>query len=190
MILKSTVPFVIITLLLAACATPTTIQPAGTENPTTPPLSTSTSVTYPQPGFQPPVPTTSIYPVPGTPTVGIPLIPLSGYEPQPGDDKLRRGLVDLELDKSRLILAESQPLQVSLILNGNLSTPCQQLRVVVSPADANREINLEVYSLVNTSQVCITVIKPFSATIALGSYFISGHYSVFVNGALVGEFDA
>ncbi len=128
-------------------------------------------------------------PPPATPSPE-PSIPPSGYEPQPGDDKLKRDPVFLELENSRLILAESQPLQVSLILNGNLSDPCHQLRVVVSPANANREVNLEVYSLVDGSQACITVLKPFSATIALGSYFYSGHYSVFVNGELLGEFDA
>jgi len=119
-----------------------------------------------------------------------PSIPPSGYEPQPGDDKLKRDQVFLDVDKSRLILAESQPLQVSLILNGNLSDPCHQLRVVVSPANINREVNLELYSLVDASQACITVLKPFSATIALGSYFSGGHFKVYVNGDLVGEFDA
>jgi hypothetical protein len=43
---------------------------------------------------------------------------------------------------------------------------------------------------VDASQACITVLKPFSATIALGSYFSGGHFTVFVNGELVGEFDA
>ena len=123
-----------------------------------------------------------------TPTP-IPSIPPSGYEPQPGDDKLKRDQVFLEVGNSRVVVRESLPAQVSLILNGSLSDPCHQLRVVVTPAIINNAINLDVYSVFNPKLACITVIKPFSATIPLGSY-ASGHYSVYVNGQLVREFDA
>jgi hypothetical protein len=120
----------------------------------------------------------------------IPSIPPSGYEPQPGDDQLKRDQVFLDAENSRVVIGESQPAEIDLILNGNLSDPCHQLRVVVTPANTNREINLDVYSLVDPKVACITVLKPFSATIPLGSYFYGGHFTVYVNGQLVGEFDA
>lgn len=124
-------------------------------------------------------------PVP-TPT---PTPPPSGYEPQPGDDKLKRDQVFLDVENSSVVVRESMPPQVSVILNGNLSDPCHQLRVLVSPPNAQREINLDVYSVFDPSLMCITVLKPFSATIALGT-FTGGHFTVFVNGQLIGEFDA
>lgn len=128
-------------------------------------------------------------PPPATPSPN-PSIPPSGYEPQPGDDQQKRDQVFLDAESSRVVIGESQPAEVDLILNGNLSDPCHQLRVLVSPSNANREINLDVYSLADPNVVCITVLKPFSATIPLGSYFYGGHFTIYVNGQLVGEFDA
>jgi hypothetical protein len=123
-----------------------------------------------------------------TPTT-VPSIPPSDYEPQPGDAKLQRDQVFVDAENSRVVVNESLPAQVSLILNGSLSDPCHQLRVVVTPANTNKAINLEAYSVFDPSLACITLIKPFSATIPLGSY-TGGHYTVYVNGQLVGEFDS
>jgi hypothetical protein len=137
-----------------------------------------------------------------TPPIAVPPISPSGYEPQPGDEKLTRGEVFIDFSNSSLALMESFPVQVSAILNGNLPDPCHQLRAIVNPitpfkgtltqevgATSEKKVNLEVYSLTDPSQVCITVVKPFNATISLGSY-PTGHYSVYVNGKLLGEFDA
>jgi hypothetical protein len=73
------------------------------------------------------------------------------------------------------------------MLNGTLPDPCHELRVVVTPPDASNTINLDVYSVVDTSVACIMVIEPFSATIPLGSY-TSGEYIVRVNGEELGTF--
>ncbi len=121
-----------------------------------------------------------------TPT---PFNPPSGYEPQPGDDKLRRDQVFLDAENSVIVVGSSLPAQVSVTLDGNLSDPCHQLRVIVSPPNDQRQINLDVYSLYDPSQACITVLKPFRASIPLG-IFSGAHFSVFVNGQLIGEFDA
>jgi hypothetical protein len=61
--------------------------------------------------------------------------------------------------------------------------------VIVSPPNEQREINPDVYSLYNPSLACIMVIKPFEVNIPLGT-FSPGHYTVFINGQLLGEFDA
>jgi hypothetical protein len=123
-----------------------------------------------------------------TATPAAPSIPTSGYEPQPGDDKLKRDQVFLDVENSSMVTMESYPVQVSVVLNGNLSDPCHQLRVVVTPANAQNEINLDVYSVGDPSVACITVLKPFSATIPLGNY-AGRHYTVYVNGQLLGELD-
>ncbi len=124
-----------------------------------------------------------------TPTPTTPAIPPSSYAPQPGDALLKRDQVFLDMENSTMLIMESYPIQVSVLLNGSLSDPCHQLRAVVIPADAEKQINIELYSMVDSSKACITVIQPFTATIPLGSY-ANGHFTVFVNGELLGEFDA
>jgi len=142
--------------------------------------------TYPVPAVETP-PAYSPYPAPGTPGDGYLAIPLSGFEPQPGDAKLTRDKVFLDLKSSSVVFSESLLTQVSVLLNGNLSDPCHQLRVVVTPAYTQNEIDLEIYSVVDPSTVCIAVESPFSATIPLGSYS-TGQYEVVVNGERLGEF--
>jgi hypothetical protein len=124
-----------------------------------------------------------------TPTPTTPAIPPASYAPQPGDALLKRDQVTLDLENSTMLIMESYPIQVSVMLNGSLSDPCHQLRVVAQPADAEKQINIEVYSIADPTKACITVIQPFTATIPLGS-FADGHFTVFVNGKLLGEFDA
>ena len=94
------------------------------------------------------------------------------------------------LDKvaSQLIESGTQPNEVSARLKGSLSDPCNQLRIVLTPADAQNKIDLEVYSLFDSSNACVTVIQPFLVNYPLGT-FSSGHYSVYLNGELLGEFD-
>ena len=135
---------------------------------------------------------TGCSPIPGgrQPTsTPVPPIPPSDYQPQPGDEKLKRDQVFVDLENSELLIMESYPIQVSAMLNGSLSDPCQQLRVVVTPANADNLINLEVYSVYDPGVACITVIEPFSTNVPLG-FYSDGHYSVHVNGQLLGEFDA
>lgn len=187
MTLKSIAPILIITLLLVACggagASPTAVtteKPAATQ--------TATPVSYPAPVEQTPVPTTSIYPEPGTPGAGMPVIPPSGYEPQPGDENLKRDEVFLDLAASQLVVTATEPAQAKAILNGNLPDPCHFLRVVVTPPGSSDTINIEVYSLVDPNTVCVTKVEPFSASIPLGSY-ASGVYNVMVNGERLGQFD-
>ena len=119
----------------------------------------------------------------GTPSDGLPPI----YAPRPGDDALLRGGV--YLDSTDLLAMESFPVQYSLTLKGNLPTPCHELRVVYHEPDAGKKINLDVYSVADPNAVCIQMLEPFSVNIPLGS-FPSGHYTVWVNGEMVAEFDA
>lgn len=108
-------------------------------------------------------------------------------DPQPGDSAWERGNVFIE--ESGLMIRESYPPQISLSLSGNLPTPCHQLRVQVSEPDQDNKINVDVYTVVDPNIMCTQVLKPFSENVNLGT-FPAGHYSVWVNGESVGEFDS
>jgi len=118
-----------------------------------------------------------------TPTVGQ-----NPYVPQTGDSTMLRGAV--YLDSIQLLVLESYPPQVSLVLAGNLPDPCHRLRVKVSEPDTNNRILVDVYSVADPSAVCIQVLKPLSASVPLAvSGLSAGHYTVWVNGEKAGEFD-
>jgi hypothetical protein len=177
----------VLAILMAACTTPTSLPTSVvTENLVEPAPSIAVPTPYPEPFGEAPEPI-PVYPEPGMPGIVTPKIPLSGYEPQSNDAKLQRDKVLLDLESSNIFTKPSDPTQVYAMLNGTLSDPCHELRVVVTSATTSKTINLDVYSVVDTSVACIMVIKPFSATILLGNY-TSGEYTVRVNGEELGTF--
>jgi hypothetical protein len=109
------------------------------------------------------------------------------HAPQPGDTALTRGAV--YLDSEEIVVMESYPVQITLVLKGSLPTPCNQLRVLASPPDEQNRIQVDVYSVIDPAKICAQVLEPFDTNVGLGS-FPSGHYSVWVNGKSVGEFDS
>lgn len=111
---------------------------------------------------------------------------LNPFAPQPNDQDLTRG--PAYLNKVDLPIRESFPPQVSLVLEGDLPTPCHKLRVEVSEPDIENKIMVDVYSVADPNQVCTQVLEPFEASIDLGT-FPTGHYTVWVNGQMAGEFD-
>jgi hypothetical protein len=109
------------------------------------------------------------------------------FAPQPGDDNFSRGIVFIQ--EMNLLIRESFPPQIALTLSGELPTPCHQLRVKVNEPDTENRIDIEAYTIVNPDLACIQVVEPFNASIELGT-FPSGHYSVWVNEELAGEFES
>jgi len=109
------------------------------------------------------------------------------YAPQPDEIKLSRGNIFIE--EKGLLIRESYPPQIALEISGNLPTPCNLLRAVIAEPDAENKINVDVYTVVDPNMMCTQVLKPFSENMELGT-FPSGHYSVWVNGELAGEFDS
>jgi hypothetical protein len=107
--------------------------------------------------------------------------------PQPGDDNLQRG--NAFINESSLLIRESYPPQIAIMLSGDLPTPCHQLRAEVGEPDAENKIMVNVYTVVDPNMMCIQVLKPFDETVELGT-FPSGHYSVWLNGEMIGEFDS
>lgn len=113
-------------------------------------------------------------------------IPTGEYEPQLSDGKLSRGNANLEYINFRQL--ESLPVQVALELQGYLPNGCHLLRVAAKTPDAENRIYIEVYSVYSMDMMCPDVIKPFEISLSLGS-FPPGHYSIWVNGELKGEFE-
>jgi hypothetical protein len=113
--------------------------------------------------------------------------PIPSFTPVPTDSNLVRG--NVFLDSTELLTLESFPLQFMLALKGSLPTPCNQLRVDISPPDPENKIVVDVYSVVEADAICAQVVEPFEENFPLGS-FPAGHYTLWVNGELVAEFDA
>jgi hypothetical protein len=132
-------------------------------------------------------PDINIQPEPSiTPGSGEPPI-VTIYTPREEDSKLSRSLV--YIDSSQLNIMESYPLQFSLRLVGSMPTPCHQLRIVISPADNKKRILIDAYSLFDPEMMCVEMLQKFDVTLPLGS-FTSGHYSIWVNGSKISEFDS
>ena len=165
MLRKTLFIILISTIGLAACggATATPVEPS--------PLPPDSIATH-EPGVIDPLP--------------LPL-PESPFAPQPGDAALQRGPVFL--DATDLLQLESYPIQINVHLQGELPSPCHQLRVVVSAPDAQNQIQLDVYSLAEPNAVCVAMTQPFDENIPLGS-FPTGKYTVWVNGVMIGEFNS
>jgi len=107
------------------------------------------------------------------------------FAPQAGDQDLDRGNVQLE--KIDLMIMESWPVQISLQVEGNLPTPCHQLRAKISEKDDDQRIEVEMYSLSHPEDICPQVLEPFDVNIPLGSFKEEG-ISFWVNGEKVGEY--
>lgn len=108
------------------------------------------------------------------------------YAPRPNDDELLRG--EAYVDSVDLLAMESYPLQFALIIKGSLPTPCHELRALLNEPFENGKIIVNVYSVADPNAVCAQMLQPFEQTIFLGS-FPGQHYTVWVNGKQVAQFD-
>jgi len=113
--------------------------------------------------------------------------PSDPFSPQPGDSNLRRG--NVFINESDIVIRESFPPQISLHLSGDLPTPCHQLRVKINEPDPENRIEVEAYSVLDSDRACIQVLEPFEENLDLGT-FATGHYTVWLNGEMIGEFDS
>ncbi|MBN1451728.1 MAG: hypothetical protein JW963_11995 [Anaerolineales bacterium] len=177
--IRQLIPFVILATLLAACSGELPLGPTTPQTPAQPVLATPIETKLPSTG------TTPIMVEPPEQEAPRPIN--SEYLPQRDDGNLTRG--NVYIDHSDLLIMESYPVQIALVLQGSLPTPCNQLRVIARPPDEQNRIQVEVYSVIDPAQVCVQVLEPFEANIGLGS-FPTGHYSVWVNGEAIGEFDS
>jgi hypothetical protein len=122
-------------------------------------------------------------PVPVTPQGNNP------YVPQPGDEIMMRGNADIV--SGSILMVESFPPQISVSLAYRLTNPCYQLCVSISQPDSLNRIQLEIYGVAHKDMPCnqIALLTPQEANISRGS-FPAGHYTVWVNGVQVCEFNS
>jgi hypothetical protein len=111
------------------------------------------------------------------------------YAPQVGDNVMRRN--DITVDSAALSLAKSQPPQVMLNFAYFQPTPCNQLRVEIAQPDSKNRIDITAYAVAEKDKPCalMALATPLQASLNLGS-FPSGHYSLWLNGVKVDEFDS
>lgn len=197
---KSLLSVLLIAFILTGCATSQLrVIPAPTASPVQPTIMVGGD--YPQPGNNETVSKSLPYPgqsdLPGQnvlpalpagqpeyplPQASVPVGQAPGtaqpWESQPGDDKLQRG--NVYLDSQQILTLESFPPQFVLELKGNLPTPCNKLRVKINPPDENRQIKVEVYSLVDPAEICIQVLEAFQVSVPLKD-LPTGTYKVLVN---------
>ena len=92
------------------------------------------------------------------------------------------------IDEVELVILESFPVQIELVIRGALPTPCASFEWSVEDPDAKGRIEVEVFSLQDPTLACIQVLEEIEERLPIGSYS-EGSYSVWLNGELVGEFE-
>jgi hypothetical protein len=164
--------FAITSLLLSACAAlPQPVDPApGSDTGDGQPSPT-------QPGSN-----SMEQPVSNETPAGAASSPL---DPLPGEADMERGPVFIETQE--ILLLESFPVQAVLRLTGSLPTPCHILRAKVGQPDADKVIQVEVYSVTPRDQMCVESLAPFETSLPLGNY-TEGTFNVVLNGEKAGEF--
>lgn len=92
-----------------------------------------------------------------------------------------------------IVVRESWPMQVAVMISGSLPTPCHELRWTVEQsatttsedwtvAADGSEHTITVWTTdLPADTVCATVMEPFSEQVELGR-FVSGDYTIVVNG--------
>lgn len=164
-------------LMMAACAPQSTIEPLPVE---TSPAVESPAVTSPAPGS----PDDTVVSPGGSETEAPSPAP---WQPSAQDKSLSQS--EAFVTSTDILVLESFPPQYMLTIKGNLPTPCHQLRVEVGEPDAQNQIQVQVYSVVDPNLMCIQVLEPFEENIPLGS-LPTGQYTVLVNGERSGQIEA
>ena len=111
------------------------------------------------------------------------LPPLVDLQAQPGDQALQTGKVFL--DGARVLLVDAPDAPISVLVEGNLPSPCHQLRADVSEQDAQGRILVDVYSVIDPNQMCAQVLQPFTVRVPLPVQDPS-QMTVLLNGKEVG----
>jgi len=106
---------------------------------------------------------------------------LPGGGDEPGTGLPIAGRFPAYIDSVDILLLESWPVQVRVVVRGSLPTPCHALAWNLAEPDADGRIALSVFSTYDMDAVCTQVLQPFERSIDVGS-FTSGAYVLVVNG--------
>ena len=89
----------------------------------------------------------------------------------------------LYLDSIDMQILESYPIQVHVVLRGNLADSCTTLDPITQENRTNNVIHLNLSAKRPTDQACLTVLVPFEETITLDlTGLIPGTYTVEASG--------
>jgi hypothetical protein len=110
---------------------------------------------------------------------------------QPAEDQTGGGVLtpgDITISSVAVRVEGGDPATVNLDVTGTLPTPCHQFAYTLGQPDAEGNINIEVYSLVDPTVICTQVLQPYEETVDLGS-FPAGSYTILVNGEVIQQLD-
>jgi hypothetical protein len=184
-------------MILAACAPATT--PEEPQEPPAPEPTEPVAYPYPDSNQVPQPDNPEAYPAPGdagesilepypdVDDVGVgetETLTVADFSVMSSDKALQNGPVFIE--ETGIVMKESYPVQVALMISGNLPTPCHQLRIVTSEPD-DGHIQIRAYSVSDPEKMCMQVLKPFTASVPLGEY-TEGSFTYSINDELDGEF--
>jgi hypothetical protein len=113
-----------------------------------------------------------------------PSTPGAPEAPNQGNGEVRGNVF---IDRTELLTMESFPPQFLLVIEGNLPDPCHNLRLLVNEPDAENNIHVEAFSVVDPDAMCIQVLEPFQESLNLGSY-PDGEYTLYLNGEEIAQF--
>jgi inhibitor of cysteine peptidase len=95
------------------------------------------------------------------------------------------------VESADVLVMESYPVQVAVVVEGSLPTPCHELRCTyeIQGFEDEPRLDIRVYSVADAEAVCIQMLEPFEARIGIPMQGApDGVYVVYVNGERVGEF--
>jgi hypothetical protein len=119
---------------------------------------------------------------------GSPAAPGPAFPTEPGNPGDGTGPV--YLSSAALIVMESYPVQVSVLVQGDLPTPCHQFGYALTRLEDEPGFSLVLYSTAAADAVCVQMLQPFEESIRLPlEGEAEGTYKVYVDGQLIGEFD-
>ena len=99
----------------------------------------------------------------------------------------KNGVAYVDFDSTQIIVKESYPMQVELIISGDLPTPCHELKWEISDPDENKAIHITVWSQIYVDENCAEMLESFEQRISLGEFEDTGYY-IWINDYKVGEF--
>lgn len=105
--------------------------------------------------------------------------------PSGGQDGREMAWVDW--DYSEIVVMESYPMQVDIIVRGDVPSPCHDIQWEIAEPNEDNEIHIDVWSFANSDATCAALLDSFEEKFRVGEFKEYG-YSIWVNGMQVGEF--